>query len=219
MTNRGKQRLELHKHAVVAEIYPFTSNLIVEQPNPTYSSPSETSSPHIARYVSNQPSISSVFHIEPTSKRPVKAKLRLKRKRTKERSLTKINSTAVQQTTIHDAEIQTEPNLPHIPEDRTLPNDLQKLADRATVLSPSEKAQLETILREHHDIFAKDNDSFGKCPWVKFEIHTGTAQPVRRTARPIPLHYRKAVKETIMKLLAWGAIVPGRLDFGRNDNS
>lgn len=66
-----------------------------------------------------------------------------------------------------DAESDPNPNDP-IPENEPLPKDLQELADRCTKLSPSERTLVENTLRKHQDVFAKDNTTFGKCPWLKF---------------------------------------------------
>jgi len=109
---------------------------------------------------------------------------------------------------LKDAEIQTKPNLPRIEDNLHLPSDLQKLVNRATSLQPEQKAQLEKALREHHDVFAKDSSSFGKCPWIYFQIDTGNATHIEQAARPIPIHYKQAVFNTIMKWLDCGALVP-----------
>ncbi|KAK3916580.1 putative translation initiation factor IF-2 [Frankliniella fusca] len=100
-------------------------------------------------------------------------------------------------TPFSDAEINTIPNLPAIGENEPLPKDLQDLVERCKQLSETEKQELTNLLRKHHDVFAKDNTTFGKCPWIKFRIDTGDHPPIKQTARPIPLHYRQAVMETI----------------------
>jgi len=113
-------------------------------------------------------------------------------------------------TPFSDAEINTVPSLPEIKEGAPLPKDLQELIDRCTQLSETEKQELDKLLRKHHDIFAKDNTTFGKCPWIKFRIDTGDHPPIKQTARPIPIHYRQAVRETINKYLDQGAIKPSQ---------
>ncbi|KAK3924660.1 Retrovirus-related Pol polyprotein from transposon 412 [Frankliniella fusca] len=75
-------------------------------------------------------------------------------------------------TPFSDAEINAIPSLPEIKEGEPLPKDLQELVDRCTQLSATEKQELTKVLRKHHDIFAKDNTTFGKCPWIKFRIDT-----------------------------------------------
>lgn len=107
-----------------------------------------------------------------------------------------------------DAVIDKEPKLPPIPPDKPLPPDLQDLVDRCQDLSEEEKHELESLLRTHHDIFAKDNLSFGKCPWMQFTIDTGNHPPIKQRARPVPIHYRQAVKEQFLKYLECGAVVP-----------
>ncbi|KAK3925581.1 Transposon Ty3-I Gag-Pol polyprotein [Frankliniella fusca] len=75
-------------------------------------------------------------------------------------------------TPFSDAEINTIPNLPAIGENEPLPKDLQDLVERCKQLSETEKQELTNLLRKHHDVFAKDNTTFGKCPWIKFRIDT-----------------------------------------------
>ena len=91
-----------------------------------------------------------------------------------------------------DADVETTPRAPDIPPDEPLPKDLQDLVNRWKNLTPDQKHILEQQLRKHHDVFAKDN-TFGRCPLVKFKIDTGDHTPIKMQARPIPLHYRKAV--------------------------
>ncbi|KAK3928939.1 Retrovirus-related Pol polyprotein from transposon 17.6 [Frankliniella fusca] len=62
--------------------------------------------------------------------------------------------------TFEDAEYNTEPSLPEIGEDEDLPKDLQELVSRCTMLSETEKKDLEKLLKKHHDVFAKDNTTF-----------------------------------------------------------
>ena len=109
-----------------------------------------------------------------------------------------------------DAEYNTTPSMPEIKESEPLPKDLQALVDKCTELSETERQELAKLLRKHHDIFAKDNTTFGKCPWTKFRIDTGDHPPIKQTARPIPIHYRQAVMETIKKYLEQGAIIPNQ---------
>jgi len=78
---------------------------------------------------------------------------------------------------------------------------------RAESLTTSQKKRFEKLLRIHHDVFAKDDSSFGLCPWVTFRIDTQGHPPIKKAARPIPLHYRKAVYDTIMKYLDQGCLV------------
>ena len=107
-----------------------------------------------------------------------------------------------------DAVIDPDPKLPPIPEEEPLPPDLQDLVNRCDGLNENQKARLVDLLRTHHDIFAKDNMSFGKCPWMKFTIDTGDHPPIKQRARPLPIHHRQAVKEQFIKYLECGAVVP-----------
>jgi len=67
------------------------------------------------------------------------------------------------------------------------------MLNRAKILTPTQNEQVEELLRHNHDMFAKDDSSFGNCPRVKFRIDTGDAKPVKQATRPIPLHNRQAV--------------------------
>ncbi|KAK3922116.1 Transposon Ty3-I Gag-Pol polyprotein [Frankliniella fusca] len=58
-----------------------------------------------------------------------------------------------------------------------LPDDLQDLVQRCKNLNPDQIKQVEDLLRKHHDVFAKDNTTFGCCPWVKFTIDTVQPDP------------------------------------------
>ncbi|KAK3933019.1 Transposon Ty3-G Gag-Pol polyprotein [Frankliniella fusca] len=86
--------------------------------------------------------------------------------------IAQVNVVNHETTPFSDAEINTVPSLPEIKEGAPLPKDLQELIDRCTQLSETEKQELDKLLRKHHDIFAKDNTTFGKCPWIKFRIDT-----------------------------------------------
>jgi len=100
---------------------------------------------------------------------------------------------------------------PREPPLEVIPGELQKLLERSSKhLDKEEKEQLEVLLKKHHDVFAKDNFTFGTCPWLKFRIDTGNHPPIKQTARPVPLHYRKEVKETFLKYLKMGAIRPSQ---------
>jgi len=92
-----------------------------------------------------------------------------------------------------------------------LPEHLQQLLDKSSKnLTEKQKSTLKEILKTHHDVFATDNYTFGTCPWLKFRIDTGDHPPIKQSARPVPLHYRKEVRETFLKYLKMGAIVPSQ---------
>ncbi|KAK3908791.1 Toxin RelE4 [Frankliniella fusca] len=94
--------------------------------------------------------------------------------------------------TFEDAEYNTEPSLPEIGEDEDLPKDLQELVSRCTILSVTEKKDLEKLLKNHHDVFAKDNTTFGKCPWIKRtmqDIHETVAHMSKKAAKRMKEYY------------------------------
>lgn len=120
-----------------------------------------------------------------------------------------INSVVHEVAEYNDAEYDPEPRNP-IPGNEPLPQDLQDLVNRCTDLDSTQRTKVEQTLRKHRDVFAKDNLTFGKCPWLKFRIDTGDHPPIKLNARPVPLHYRKSVYETFMKYLQQGAIRPSQ---------
>ncbi|KAK3931700.1 Gag-Pol polyprotein [Frankliniella fusca] len=110
-------------------------------------------------------------------------------------------------TPFSDAEINAVPSLPEIKEGEPLPKDLQELVDRCTQLSATEKQELTKVLRKHHDIFAKDNTTFGKCPWIKFRIDTDTS--CENNCANCLFEERKLMKLSIDNInVNWTKVVP-----------
>ncbi|KAK3915969.1 Gag-Pol polyprotein [Frankliniella fusca] len=110
-------------------------------------------------------------------------------------------------TPFSDAEINAVPSLPEIKEGEPLPKDLQELVDRCTQLSATEKQELTKVLRKHHDIFAKDNTTFGKCPWIKFRIDTDTS--CENNCANCLFEERKLMKLSIDNVnVNWTKVVP-----------
>jgi len=112
-----------------------------------------------------------------------------------------LTATATSQAPAVEAEIAVKPLLPPIPVHQQLPKHLQDMADRAKILTAEQRKSLENVLRINHDVFAKDGTSFGTCPWIKFTINTGNHKPIKLPARPISLHNRQTVRDTIKKYL------------------
>ncbi|KAK3910000.1 DNA damage-inducible protein 1 [Frankliniella fusca] len=108
--------------------------------------------------------------------------------------IAQVNVVNHETTPFSDAEINTVPSLPEIKEGAPLPKDLQELIDRCTQLSETEKQELDKLLRKHHDIFAKDNTTFGKCPWIKFRIDT-ERKMIKLTNDTITVNWTKVVPD------------------------
>ena len=108
------------------------------------------------------------------------------------------------------ADINKTPRLPPSPDNQPLPASLQNLADRCEGLTPQQKRQVEWLLRQHHDIFVKDDSDFGCCPWVKFKIDTGDHPPIKQQARPLALVQRKEVADLYRKYLEQGTCRPSQ---------
>lgn len=107
-------------------------------------------------------------------------------------------------------EYEVTPRKPPIPGNQPLPEDMQDLVNRCKELTLEQKKHLENILRKNHDVFAEDNFTFGTCPWLQFRIDTGDHSPIKKNARPVPLHYRQEVKDNIYKYLKMGTIKPSQ---------
>jgi len=119
-----------------------------------------------------------------------------------------VKAATVQKNTSFDVDCEKTPRSPPLPD--TLSPDLHDLLDRCQHLTPEQEETVKNLLRHNHDVFAKDNTTFGCCPWVKFTIDTGDHPPIKLQARPIPLHYRQAVYETFQKYLECGAVRPSQ---------
>jgi hypothetical protein len=76
-----------------------------------------------------------------------------------------------------------------------------KLEDVITVARPhltnEEFRVLEELLTEYEDIFAGDNEDYGKTNKVYHHIDTGDARPIRQPPRRIPLAKQTEVKEIL----------------------
>jgi len=188
VTIRKNSRLEQPKHSVIAEIYPITPEFVQERPVQT------KERKRVKRKRTEDVS-------------PSNSKSRKKRRGKLKSAEARSAPISQEFTPFNGAEFKQEPNLsPILPED-PLPNDLQDLVNRCKKITDSQKRQVEAVLRKNHDVFAKDSTSFGLRPRAKFRSNTQDHPPIKQNARPVPIHYRKAVYDTIMKYLECGALV------------
>ncbi|XP_023711548.1 uncharacterized protein LOC111866641 [Cryptotermes secundus] len=81
------------------------------------------------------------------------------------------------------------------------PSVTPKLADVITAakphLSPGEFQDLEDLVSEYADIFAQDNEDYGRTNRVYHRIDTGEARPIRQPPRRVPLAKQAEVKEML----------------------
>ena len=86
---------------------------------------------------------------------------------------------------------------------------LQDLANsNSEHLSENEKVEFSNLLRKYHSIFSTSKKDLGRASLVKHRINTGTALPVRKPPRRLPLGKRQIEKEEIEAMLDRGVIQP-----------
>ncbi len=91
----------------------------------------------------------------------------------------------------------------------TCPEHLRKVMEEgSTELSKEQKIQLEELLSEYSDVFAKENAPLGHTDLVKHTIDTGDTPPIRQRARRLPLASKEIADQEIDKMLATGIIEP-----------
>ena len=84
---------------------------------------------------------------------------------------------------------------------------LQKLLEAsAELLSEEERFHFADLLKKYQDIFAVSKKDLGRTNLVKHRINTGTALPVRKPPRRLPLGKRQTEKEEINNMLERGVI-------------
>ena len=90
-----------------------------------------------------------------------------------------------------------------------LPQHLEELLkDSSRELSADERQELKMLLWKYRQVFAKDNKDMGCCPFIKHRINTGTALPIRKPPRRLPLGKREIEHQEIHAMLDKGIIQP-----------
>ena len=80
--------------------------------------------------------------------------------------------------------------------------------DSSSELTAQEKDEFKAVLLRYEKVFAKDKNDLGRCNLMKHKINTGTALPIRKPPRRLPLGKRQAEKEEIQSMLEKGVIQP-----------
>ena len=94
-------------------------------------------------------------------------------------------------------------------ETQDLPEHLQKLfTDSSDQLTDEECEKLRSLLIEYSQVFSKDKKDLGSCPYIKHKINTGTALPIRKPPRRLPLGKREIEQKEIHSMLEKGIIQP-----------
>ena len=90
-----------------------------------------------------------------------------------------------------------------------LPEHLQKLlTDSSEQLTDEECEKLKNMLIEYSQVFAKDKKDLGSCPYLKHKINMGTALPIRKPPRRLPLGKREIEQKEMHSMLEKGIIQP-----------
>ena len=75
-------------------------------------------------------------------------------------------------------------------------------------LTEEQKVDFAQLLRKYHGIFAATKKDLGRTDLVKHRINTGTAPPIRKPPRRLPLGKRQVEKQEIESMLERGVIQP-----------
>ena len=90
-------------------------------------------------------------------------------------------------------------------EDLDLEEILKGCLERMT---PDEKGQALTLLKEHRAVFASSNKDMGRTTKVKHRIDTGSHPRIRQPVRRVPVERRGAVRKEVQDMLKRGVIQP-----------
>ena len=95
----------------------------------------------------------------------------------------------------------------HSGEAAKLPDHVQDLFARSTkCLDLAESMQLERLLSEHSDLFAKSPTELGKTSLVCHKIDTGDARPIKQAPRRPPMAFAHEEQKIITQQLEAGVI-------------
>ena len=82
------------------------------------------------------------------------------------------------------------------------------LAKCQPLLSSEQQQEVEQLLFEYRDIFAKSKSDLGRTALFKHEINTGNTPPIKQRPRRVPLSKQKIEREEVSKMLDNGVISP-----------
>ena len=85
---------------------------------------------------------------------------------------------------------------------------LKKMLQIANNCSDEDRKQLESMLLEHNNVFALDDQELGETDMVTHSIDTGSAKPVQTLPRRLPYALRKELELELSTLLDTGCIEP-----------
>ena len=94
-------------------------------------------------------------------------------------------------------------------ETSSIPEHFQTLLAKCQpLLSVKQQQEVESLVLDYRDIFAKSKSDLGKTSLFKHEINTGNNPPIKQRPRRVPLAKQKVEREDVSKMLDTGIIAP-----------
>ena len=88
-----------------------------------------------------------------------------------------------------------------------VPEHLRQLAiDSSEDLTPEQRRELESVLVEFRDVFARDDFDLGNFTALEHEIDTGDARPIKQRMRRTPAMFAGEEEAHLKKMLKAGVI-------------
>ncbi|PIK46224.1 Retrovirus-related Pol polyprotein from transposon [Apostichopus japonicus] len=75
-------------------------------------------------------------------------------------------------------------------------------------LADEQRADLVELLKDYADVFARSSDDLGYTTLVQHKLDTGSARPVKQSARRVPVQLRDQERELLKQMLDTGVIEP-----------
>ena len=85
-----------------------------------------------------------------------------------------------------------------------------------TAVYTEQRAELEQLLKKHHDVFSKGDHDLGCATAVKHHIDTGNSRPVRQSLRRQPPHYVAEIDQQLREWECQGKISPSQSEWASN---
>ena len=94
-------------------------------------------------------------------------------------------------------------------ETSTVPEYLETLLTKCRpLLTTRQQSEVESLVLDYRDIFARSKSDLGRTSLFKHEINTGSTPPIKQRPRRVPLSKQKVEREEVSKMLDSGVIVP-----------
>ena len=94
-------------------------------------------------------------------------------------------------------------------ETSSIPEHFQTLLAKCQpLLSVKQQQEVESLVLDYRDIFAKSKSDLGRTSLFKHEINTGNTPPIKQRPRRVPLAKQTVEREEVSKMLDTGIITP-----------